>query len=175
MTRSTFSTSAPTLPMTASSAVLASLRPRSPGLGPSGSSSTTRRPITNPSDGSLLLNLPAGAYRGYTPSGGSGLGPGHSHRQSQSQDAMSHGAGQSMVSDLSTLSWHTLDPVFYADEARKSFGRRDKTGVVRTRRDPPGFRRKLLTIQGHPGVFSCGEYDDFSLETSSSKLLGNTL
>ncbi len=48
-----------------------------------------------------------------------------------------------------------LDPVFFLERARTSWGRKDKIGQLRVRTDPPEYRRKLLTSLGHPGVY-CG-------------------
>ena len=61
-----------------------------------------------------------------------------------------------------------LDPVFYADMHRNLWGRKDPKGKVRVRHDPPGYRRKMLTAKGHPGVYSQGEYEEFSMDMSST-------
>lgn len=125
----------------------------------------TRRHLTNPRDGSLLLNLPADAYRGYTPSGAASRQQKHNTDMSD----MFSRSGVSSLGDFSSASRTgggiNLDPVFYIDSARASWGRSDKTGSVRVRNDPPGFRRKLLTAQGHPGLF-LGDDDPYSLDPS---------
>ena len=53
-----------------------------------------------------------------------------------------------------------LDPVFFAERARTSWGRERKLGKVRLRSDPEGYKRKMLTSLGHPGVFGMDELDD---------------
>lgn len=55
-----------------------------------------------------------------------------------------------------------LDPVFYAESSRSAWGRRQKTGTVRTREEAAGQRVRLLTSKGHPGVFNYGKPDDAS-------------
>lgn len=61
---------------------LPSIRVRSPGLSP-----TTRMALTNPRDGSLLLDLPGKAYRGYTPTGASRNAESYSPNASISGDS----------------------------------------------------------------------------------------
>lgn len=53
-----------------------------------------------------------------------------------------------------------LDPVFFMERARSSWGRENKLGKLRIRQDPPNYRRKMLTSMGHPGVYGNQEMDD---------------
>lgn len=132
---------------------MAPLRMTTPGL------HGARQPLTSPVDGSLILALPKGAFKGYTPTGG--------NRHDGANSVASR--ANSPSSDLSSVSRIALDPVFYADMSRNSFGRKDEKGKVRVRHDPPGFRRKLLTVKGHPGIYTQGEFDDFSMGSVDMK------
>mmetsp|Transcript_36104 Transcript_36104/g.36782 ORF Transcript_36104/g.36782 Transcript_36104/m.36782 type:complete len:499 (-) Transcript_36104:130-1626(-) len=126
-----------------------------------------RKPLTNPLDGSLLLDLPDGAYRGYTPSGGR-LGhltdSNDGYTRASTTGSLARPTVSSLGDDSAAETWHALDPVFYAENSRASWGRKDQKGVVRLRRDPPGFRRKLLTAKGHPGIFTHGDFEDFPVD-----------
>lgn len=72
----------------------------------------------------------------------------------------------------SNSSWQQLDPVLYQERARTSWGREKKLGKVRTRHDPPGYKRALLTSKGHPGIFNMDPLDE---EDAMSRQLGRTV
>lgn len=99
---------------------------------------------------------PNGGYRGYTPSGGNSIsGTGRLGRSATSRKSLRGGDD-----DSSAVS--SLDPVFYMERARTSWGRDAKLGKVRLREDPPGYRRQMLTSLGHPGAYNKGS-DSLSL------------
>lgn len=95
--------------------------------------------------GTLRAKTTKGGYRGYTPSGGSRLS-GNSRTRNSSTAA-------ELVDDDASSALSSLDPVFYMERARSSWGRDVKLGKVRLRDDPPGYRRKMLTSLGHPNAF----------------------
>lgn len=103
--------------------------------------------LKNRSTGTLKSKdkAPNGGYRGYTPSGGANVaGTGRLGRSSSSRR---------MGGDDDSSFMSSLDPVFYMERARTSWGRDAKLGKVRLRDDPPGYRRKMLTSLGHPGAY----------------------
>ena len=105
--------------------------------------------LKNRTTGTVSIRAPNGGYRGYTPSGGSRIaGTGRLKRCATAKN-MSGEDESSMVS--------SLDPVFYMERARTSWGRDVKLGKVRLRDDPPGYRRKMLTSLGHPGAFQSSD------------------
>lgn len=111
--------------------------------------STPLSRLKNRSTGTLRSSATNGTYRGYTPSGGTRLaGTGRLGRSSSSRGG--HGFGDDDSSRVSSL-----DPVFYMERARTSWGRDAKLGKVRLRDDPPGYKRQMLTSLGHPGA--CGD------------------
>jgi hypothetical protein len=104
--------------------------------------------LKNRSTGTLRAKTPNGGYRGYTPSGGTRLaGTGR----------LTHSTTMKMTDDDESSFVSSLDPVFYMERARTSWGRDAKLGKVRLRDDPPGYRRKMLTSLGHPGAYHSGD------------------
>lgn len=76
------------------------------------------------------------------------------------------------TSVTSNSSWQQLDPVLYQERARTSWGREKKLGEIRTRHDPPGYKRALLTSKGHPGIFNM---EPVAEEERASNMLGRTV
>ena len=107
--------------------------------------------LKNRSTGTLASKkAPNGGFRGYTPSGGNSVsGTG---RLARSNTTRTHFRGGD--DDSSFVS--SLDPVFYMERARTSWGRDAKLGKVRLREDPPGYKRQMLTSLGHPGAYMNG-------------------
>lgn len=106
---------------------------------------TTPTPLTNSS-----------TFKGYTPSGG------RRTLNSNSIEKLNQTINEQFERDSisSTCSIPGLDPVFYLETARNNWGREKKLGKIRLRNDPEGYRRKMLTSIGHPGVFGADEKDD---------------
>ncbi len=46
-----------------------------------------------------------------------------------------------------------LDPVFFMERARTSWGRNCKPGTIRVQGNPSDYKKKMLTSLGHPGVY----------------------
>lgn len=110
--------------------------------------------LKNRSTGTLTgkNKAPNGGYRGYTPSGGNSVsGTG---RLARSANVRNHLHSRGGDDDSSFVS--SLDPVFYMERARTSWGRDAKLGKVRLREDPPGYKRQMLTSLGHPGAYLGG-------------------
>ena len=61
-----------------------------------------------------------------------------------------------------------LDPVFFKERARTSWGREEKLGKIRVRGDPAGYKRKMLTSLGHPGVYGSMNTGGMRLHNSPS-------
>jgi hypothetical protein len=111
--------------------------------------------LKNRSTGTLRKQAPNGGYRGYTPSG--------STRISGAGRTRASTGGMNLIGDDDSSFVSSLDPVFYMERARTSWGRDAKLGKVRLRDDPPGYRRKMLTSLGHPGAYhsdSVGSLND---------------
>jgi hypothetical protein len=102
--------------------------------------------LKNRNTGTLRKQAPNGGYRGYTPSGGS--------RVAGTSRLGRSASGMNMAGDDDSSFVSSLDPVFYMERARTSWGRDAKLGKVRLRDDPPGYRRKMLTSLGHPGAYT---------------------
>lgn len=100
--------------------------------------------------------ITSASFKGYTPSGGKRtLGSIASQRF---QQTFSEQLERDTMSTTSSGSLPGLDPVFYLERARTNWGRDRKLGKIRLRNDPEGYRRKMLTSVGHPGVFGKDEY-----------------
>lgn len=106
---------------------------------------STPSPITNSS-----------TFKGYTPSGG------RRTLNSNSIEKLNQTINEQFERDSvsSSCSIPGLDPVFYLERARNNWGREKKLGKIRLRNDPEGYRRKMLTSIGHPGVFGVDDKDD---------------
>jgi hypothetical protein len=95
--------------------------------------------------------LPSSSFKGYTPSGGKRtLGTISTARYNQT---LTEQLERDLMSTTSGNSLPGLDPVLYLERARTNWGRERKLGKVRLRNDPEGYRRKMLTSIGHPGIF----------------------
>jgi hypothetical protein len=113
----------------------------------------SRLSSTVPAASSASYSVMDSSFKGYTPSGGKRtLGSISSQRY---QQALTEQTERDLMSTSSSLPG--LDPVFYLERARTSWGRERKLGKVRLRNDPEGYRRKMLTSVGHPGVFGSQE------------------
>jgi hypothetical protein len=106
--------------------------------------------------------LPSSSFKGYTPSGGKRtLGTSSSARYHQTITDQLERDLLSTTSGGNQSGLPGLDPVLYLERARTNWGRDRKLGKVRLRNDPEGYRRKMLTSIGHPGIFGT---DDGSKE-----------
>jgi hypothetical protein len=97
------------------------------------------------------------SFKGYTPSGGKRtLGSISSQKYQQTLNEQT----ERDLMSTDSVSLPGLDPVFYLERARTNWGRERKLGKVRLRNDPEGYRRKMLTSVGHPGVFGRDDSKD---------------